>query len=298
MDQKMEDINHINDDLKVKLNTKSSEMMKISEENKLLKEKTDSQFNEILSLKSQLSSMYLPTQQQNEQQFANGSFNNEGKSNKPTALFIGTSNTDRINENKLSTAVDITKTTAYTLDEAYEVISTAQCRPDVVIIHSLTNDVKNNNPNECMDKLQMVVESISSKWKEAKTIVSLTTPRLDNRLHRLNSEIIDGLVKRKYLDNKDVYVSDNSNMWHGQVSIQQLLNEDKFHLSERGTSMLASNIKNALHTVLGIKVQQRNNRYSRSTDRARQQYRPQHRQSFNNYHDHNEQNRVKFKRTG
>ncbi|CAG2209756.1 unnamed protein product [Mytilus edulis] len=136
MDQKMEDINHINDDLKVKLNTKSSEMMKISEENKLLKEKTDSQFNEILSLKSQLSSMYLPTQQQNEQQFANGSFNNEGKSNKPTALFIGTSNTDRINENKLSTAVDITKTTAYTLDEAYEVISTAQCRPDVVIIHS------------------------------------------------------------------------------------------------------------------------------------------------------------------
>ncbi|VDI42375.1 Hypothetical predicted protein [Mytilus galloprovincialis] len=39
MDQKMEDINHINDDLKVKLNTKCSEMMKISEENKLLKEK-------------------------------------------------------------------------------------------------------------------------------------------------------------------------------------------------------------------------------------------------------------------
>ncbi|CAC5393286.1 unnamed protein product [Mytilus coruscus] len=86
MDHKMEEIGHINNDLNVKLNIKCSEISKISEENKLLKEKTDSQFNEILSLK------YSP------------------------------------------------------------------------------------HPN----------------------------PRLDNRLHRLNSEIIDGLVKRRYLDNKDV----------------------------------------------------------------------------------------------
>ncbi|CAC5394231.1 unnamed protein product [Mytilus coruscus] len=168
--------------------------------------------------------MYLPTQQQNDKHFANGSYNKEGKSNKPTALFIGPPNTDRIDENKLSTS---------------------QCNPDVVIINSLTNDVKNNNPNECMDNLQMVVESIS--------------------------KIIDGPVKRRYLDNNDVYVSDNSNMWIEQVSIQQLLDEDKFHLSDGGTSALASNIKNALHTVSCIKVQQRNNRYSRSTDRARPQ---------------------------
>ncbi|CAC5370016.1 unnamed protein product [Mytilus coruscus] len=146
---------------------------------------------------------HINKNQQNDQHFANGYYNKEGKSNKPTALLIGTSNTNRIDENKPFTAVDITKAKAYALDAAHQVISTSQCNPDVIIIHSLTYDVKNKNPNECMEKLQMVVESISSKWKEAETKVSLTTPfppslhfRLDNRLHCLNSEIIDGLVKR------------------------------------------------------------------------------------------------------
>lgn len=109
MDHKREEINHIINELNEKLNIKCSEISKLSEDNKLLKEKTDSQFNEVLSLKSQLSSMYLPTPQQNDQRFAKESFNNEGKTNKPTALLIWTSNTDRIDKNKLSTAVDITK---------------------------------------------------------------------------------------------------------------------------------------------------------------------------------------------
>ena len=56
-------------------------------------------------------------------------------------------------------------------------------------------------------------------------------------------------------------------MQHGSVSLSDLLNrKDNFHLSQKGVSMLASNMKNALHTVLGIKNQHRY-RYSDSPKR-------------------------------
>ena len=186
---------------------------------------------------------------------------------KPTALLIGTSNTERIDEQKLSSSVNVAKVTAYTLDETHNVIDNTQVKPDVVIIHALTNDVNNLSPNECTDRIGVIVDNISTKWKDTKTVISLTTPRLDNRIHRLNSEILDGLIKMKYLNNKDVYVSDNSNMQHGSVPLSDLLNrKDNFHLSQKGVSMLASNMKNALHTVLGIKNQHRY-RYSDSPKR-------------------------------
>jgi hypothetical protein len=37
------------------------------------------------------------------------------------------------------------------------------------------------------------------------------------------------------------------------VNTNQLLRDDKFHLSPKGTSILATNLKNALHYVLNIK---------------------------------------------
>ena len=200
--------------------------------------------------------MFLPHQSVQQNLVAEDN-STEVKSGKPTTLLIGTSNIAGINETKLTSASHVNKVTAYTLDDTLEVISSTQYKPDVVIIHFLTNDVKNNNPNECMEKLENVVESISTKWSNTKTIVSLTTPRFDNRLHRLNSEILDGLIKKKYLENKDVFVSDNTNLWHGPVPTSELLKHDKFHLTDRGTSMLAANLKNAIHTVLGIERQRR-----------------------------------------
>jgi hypothetical protein len=137
---------------------------------------------------------------------------------KPTTLLTGTSNTERIDEQKLSSSVNVT---AYTLDETQNVIDNTQVKPDVVIIHALTNDVTHLSPNECTDRIGVIVDNISTKWKDTKTVISLTTPRLDNRIHRLNSEILDGLIKMKYLNNKDVYVSDNSNIQHGSVPLSE-----------------------------------------------------------------------------
>jgi hypothetical protein len=41
----------------------------------------------------------------------------------------------------LSSSVNVTKATAYTLDETHNIIDNTQVKPDVVITHALTNYV-------------------------------------------------------------------------------------------------------------------------------------------------------------
>lgn len=72
-------------------------------------------------------------------------------------------------------------------------------------------------------------------------------------MHCVNSEILDGLIKRKFLAQENVIISDNANMCHSNIPQSQLLKEDKFHLSDKGTSMLAANMKRILHSSLGIR---------------------------------------------
>ena len=262
LNTKLRDLRSDNEHLIQKLQCKSEENDKLKDDNTALKNKVDEQFNEILSLKTQLSSMFLTKSTNSDVSKVERAASEErvgSVNHKPKALLIGTSNIKGIKEDKPSSDVDITKSIAYTLDETKEVIGNWTYKPDVVILHSLTNDVKSNNPEKCAEKLHDVVNSINKKWKGTKVIVSLTTPREDNAVINLNSEILDGIVKRDYLDSQSVHISENSNMRYGHLSTSELLSsEDRFHLSVKGTSVLASNIKNALHSVLNIRRRAKN----------------------------------------
>ena len=90
---------------------------------------------------------------------------------------MGTSNISRIRPEKLSQYVDVTKVTAYTLDETRSKIETTETRPDVVLLHVFTNDIKTNTPEE---KHEVNTYVISSKWSNTKTIVSLTNQRMNH----------------------------------------------------------------------------------------------------------------------
>ena len=255
-----------NENLREKICQQKSEYEKLMIDFKLLKDKCDTQFEENLSLKSQISNNF-DCLNQREEPTANISAtyhktNAEYKENhleprKPTALLLGTSNINGIRPEKLSQYVDVTKVTAYTLDETRSKIETTETRPDVVLLHAFTNDIKTHTPEECIEKLEVITNIISSKWSNTKTIVSLTTPRMDEEIHRVNSEILDGLIKRKYLTSarNEVMISENTNLWQ---SDNHILKPDRYHLSDQGTSMLAANLKNKLHSSLGIKLPQRN----------------------------------------
>jgi len=117
---------------------------KMSCEFRLLKEKYHTQFNEILSLKSQLSNAFFSNKGGDTS--VSGVATSNTESRKPTALLLGTSNLNGIKPDKLATYVDLSKSTAYTL-ENYE------SKPDVVLLHALTNDIKDHSPEQCTEKL-------------------------------------------------------------------------------------------------------------------------------------------------
>jgi uncharacterized protein YgfB (UPF0149 family) len=69
-------------------------------------------------------------------------------------------------------------------------------KPNAVILHVLTNDVKNFNPAECASHLELIVTKVKAKFSDAKVVVSLTTPRTDKVEWNDNCDIVCILVKQ------------------------------------------------------------------------------------------------------
>ena len=99
-------------------------------------EKVNRLQEENLNLKSQISTMYDENMNR-----ASKHFEVNGKPAILTALLIGTSNLTGINEDKLTTEVNITKEIAYTFAETSQKITQSSLNPDIVILHTLTNDL-------------------------------------------------------------------------------------------------------------------------------------------------------------
>jgi hypothetical protein len=79
---------------------------------------------------------------------------------KPNVLLIGTSNIKNIKADQLSGGIHTMKIVKTTLD----VTMKYQGSPDVIILHSLTNDLKSMSPNECVEKMFTIVNVILPKW--------------------------------------------------------------------------------------------------------------------------------------
>jgi len=80
-------------------------------------------------------------------------------------------------------------------------------------------------------------------------------------------QIINALVKQKILGDQSTSVSycEHNNMLFNGNPINDLLSDDKYHLSTKGVSFLASNLKRAIHNALKIPMatQRRNRSLSR-----------------------------------
>ncbi|VDI52008.1 Hypothetical predicted protein [Mytilus galloprovincialis] len=170
---------------------------------------------------------------------------------KPTVYLIGTSNIQGINEDKLTTVTQITKFTSYTLDDTRKCISKFTHPPDIMVLHALTNDLKSKSPQDCVKELGDIILSLQQKWESMKIIVLLTTPRSDSLIHNTNGQIINALMKQSFSEVNVLFV-DHSNKAFGGNPTPEMLAVDKFHLSTKGIAQLASNIKRAIHSTLGV----------------------------------------------
>ena len=171
---------------------------------------------------------------------------------KPSVLLVGTSNIAKINESKITSAAKVSKVIKYTIDETKECISMYEDSPDVVVLHPLFNVIK-NKPPKCVDDIKNLTDDMETKWPESKIILSLATPRKDSDLYQVNTQVVNALLKRQFIDNQRVTISDNDNMLiYGQPNEQFLDKSDGYHLSDQGVSKLTANIKQSILKVLSI----------------------------------------------
>ena len=255
-----------------RLNEKNTEIEKLNNSYRVLKQELENLHDENLSLKSQLSDSYDDLNKLKYRMNSTGTAIDEGSissvqsTDKPIVYLIGTSNIQGIDETKLTHAAKVTKFTAYTLEETINCISRLVQEPNIIVLHVLTNYLKTKSPQLCANQLSDVVSSIFEKWCTVKIVVSLTTPRNDSILHNTNGQIINALVKQN-LSDRNVVLVDHSNMCSGGNPIPDLLSNDHYHLSAKGVAQLASNIKRAIHSILGVPLPVRQPHRSRSISR-------------------------------
>ncbi|CAC5421712.1 unnamed protein product [Mytilus coruscus] len=205
------------------LQTKNEEIVKLNDTLKQHTQHLEKLQEENISLRSQMISRFEDFHLVN----ADSKYTEKSKldDNKPTVLLIGTSNTKRINAEKLSPSFTTIKFTAFNLEETKQ---------------------------HCVEEIQDIVKLALQKWQNSGCIISLTTPRLDSVIFNTNGQIINALLKQIYDDNKDVLLVDHGNMLRNGNPIAELLSEDKFHLSDSGVSQLSANLKRGIHTALNI----------------------------------------------
>ena len=218
--------------------------------------------DEILSLKLQLSTAFEHNLSKLLQQ-------ESPSDSKPCVLLIGTSNIKGINENKLTQAANVRKVVKYTMADTMEYIRSSTENPNVVVLHCLTNDLKHGDPQSCVGTLENVVGLIQSRWNLAKIVISLATPRSDSIVHHTNGQIINALFKQKVNSEDSIWYCEHSNMLQNGNPNPDLLSEDRYHLSQKGISFLASNLKKTIHDALGIPLPSINRDRSRSRMRRR-----------------------------
>lgn len=84
--------------------------------------------------------------------------------------------------------------------------------PTVVVLHSLTNDLKQKKAHVCVNELFGLVSKICSKWPLVKIVISFTTPRKDNMNYSTNGQIINVLLKQKFIGVDNIYFAEHNNM--------------------------------------------------------------------------------------
>ncbi|CAC5411259.1 unnamed protein product [Mytilus coruscus] len=155
----------------------------------------------------------------------------------PSVILMGTSNNGSI-DSRISPDYSVHKVTAYTIDETEKELQKLESEPNVIVLHSLTNELMNKTPNDCVDRMTRICDDIRSRFHNIKIVISLPTPRSDSEDHNSNGQLITILMKTKFRGDDSVILCDNSNLaYKGQV-MSRYIAHDRFHLTPDGTAVL------------------------------------------------------------
>ena len=122
---------------------------------------------------------------------------------------------------------------------------------DVIVLHLFENDIAEQTPEQCMEKLSKMTNDIKRKLTNVKVILSLGLPQSGEGINRKISKI-NVLLTEKRGDVNYVSLCDNGNLFYRGNSSSGSLNADGKHLSRQGTRTLGANLKQTIYKVLGI----------------------------------------------
>ena len=169
-------------------------------------------------------------------------------------MLIGTSNLKFIDTSMLSNhKIQVEKETKYTLKEGQEYIDSlkpTEKRLDAIVLHLFENDITEQTPEYCTEKLHKLCIDIQKKSKESKVIVSMGLPREGEAINRKISKL-NVLLQDKLGDMGNFSLCDNSNLFYRGQQARGVLGKDGKHLSRLGTTKLGANLKSAIYKTLG-----------------------------------------------
>ncbi|XP_071948969.1 uncharacterized protein [Antedon mediterranea] len=184
-----------------------------------------------------------------------------GQSKKTSITVIGNSHLKNIDAHRLLPMANTTIIQAYTLSDISDALENLQEDPDCIVIHEITNTIKNMSAEECANALYSMIKSYAIEFPNTHFIISLGLPRvgeLNYKIEMVNAEIKHAMR----LDNiHNLSFCDNSNFLRNGNIIYNLLAQDGYHLSQNGTSLLASNIR--CKVQLTLKLQRPSTSYKR-----------------------------------
>ena len=208
-----------------------------------LEDGNETRSNEILSLK-------LHNSRQHD--FVDNQTSEKSEKVLPKVLLIGTSNTSKVDPNRLSAKFKTHKITAYDFVQTKECIEEASSNSfDIICLHSLTNEVKEKSADKCVEEFDEIVKLCNQKWPNAKVLVSLGTPRKDSFNTRIG--LVNALIMDKYHNVSNIRLCDHSNLsFRGAPQLKFLNKDDDVHLSDVGVKLFADNLKWSILSCLGI----------------------------------------------
>jgi hypothetical protein len=171
---------------------------------------------------------------------------------KPKVLLIGNSHLNGIDVSRVSHLASVEKQIAFTIDQAMTHSQSLQQNSyNLVVVHLVTNDVKENSAEEVMVQMSSFISDICTRVG-CKVVVSMIAERQDSQILDLKSKQVCLLLEEAFSESDSVEVVN-----HTVSSLQgnegkSPLDSDGIHLTRSGTIQLVAKIREAIHASLNL----------------------------------------------
>ena len=118
---------------------------------------------------------------------------------------------------------------------------------EIIVLQAFTRDLENNSVDDMNNGIEHVINKALTKTK--KLVVSTIIAREDQDNLKTKINLINANLMHTYMEDERIYICDNSNLGDGKFRWK-----DGIHLTQHGTSLLATNFKYKIAEALNINV--------------------------------------------